>query len=166
MDFSRFQRDWEQAQPEQNDFMDLPDGMYRVRINDVSSEMSVVNGQSSGIPRIIWTLEVLEGECAGCVTRKFDHIRSPRSFNFLKGDMKKLQIPIPGSAADIQFALNSAAGTSAEIQVKTVVSNGNPYKNIYFKKLIDKPAPKTSYGGGQYQNYQNFGQIDTQEAPF
>ena len=139
MDWSYYQQDWANATPEQSNYIEPPDGKYRVRITKVTfDEEKNQNGGTN--PRLTYELEILDGEYSGSSFRKFDHIRTARSFNFIKGDLMTLQVPTPADLNDLSFVLNGAVNSIIEVQVKTTVVNGTPYKNCYIKRLLEMPG--------------------------
>lgn len=140
MDFSIYQQDWAAAQPEVGDFITPADGRYKVQISSAKFEISQGNdGRST--PVLQFEFEILDGDCRGSSFRKFDYVRSPRSFGFIKRDLGTLQLPVPSNLNDLPLVLTGCVGAVIDVQVKTVMANGNEYRNVYIKTLLEKPQP-------------------------
>lgn len=140
MDFSIYQEDWAAAQPEVGDFITPADGRYKVQISSAKFEISQGNdGRST--PVLQFEFEILDGDCRGSSFRKFDYVRSPRSFGFIKRDLGTLQLPVPSNLNDLPLVLTGCVGAVIDVQVKTVMANGNEYRNVYIKTLLEKPKP-------------------------
>lgn len=168
---SNFRGQWTQAPVMYNSEFETPeDGQYRVVIEEVKySEVDKDNNPTD--PTYIYILRVKEGNGAGMRFRKFQTIRTEKNLSFLKGDIMRLGIVVPGDPEDIILALQRAKGLTVDVTVKSREYNGKTYKDCTFDRLIkDGAASDPSNNpfvqdGRTSKTYQQRQQPNNQDMP-
>ena len=139
-DLKDLQNEWGEA--EVNDgFFQLPDGEYSVKIVDADLDYSQNNNLITTL-----TLKVLDGEHKGKEVKKFWNMK-PESFQYIKGDLKRLGIEFPKKLSNFPETLDNEVMDKC-VLVKIQKQKNDPnYQNIYFNELLEDeavPEEKTS----------------------
>jgi len=134
-------KEWKDA-PEIDDFEDLPDGKYQVRID----EAVMTETKETELPMAKFAMTVAGGEQVNRKCWKYavlDLEKMPRCLSFLKKDLNKLGVEMPDDPAELEDTLPELDGSYAEIQIKTSSKGDTEYKNTYFQIALDEDEVDT-----------------------
>jgi hypothetical protein len=107
----------------------LPAGTYEARIVSV-----VIKRAKSGKKGLaaVWQLKVTGGKVKGATCFKRSNLGTKENMEFLKGELKVLDLEIPEDLTELPDVLNKAKGMLVEIRV---VEKGE-FSNIYFNEAL------------------------------
>lgn len=133
---------WHTVQPAKTqEFVDLPAGRYLATIDAIKlNPPKQVNDRI--IPEIlVYELTVSDGEHQGSRFRKEDGIWTDKSLSFIKRDLLTLGCSIPRELEDVPLALQTAVGSTVEIEVVKTTKNGHEYTNTYIRRVVNQMKP-------------------------
>lgn len=178
---------WNSCEAKTSDFITPADGKYDVEVEDVKYD-EIDDRQGGVYPQFTWIFRILNGENEDCRFRKYTVLRKPGNFEFLKGEMMTIGLPVSCSVWMLPNILRMAIGAIIEVQVKSSVrtkQNGEPYKECYVKKILKKsqwmisgntptmpqdPVANQAYSGGMNgagsKYHSNYHEEDSEEIPF
>lgn len=133
---------WHTVQPAKTqEFVDLPVGRYLATIDAIKlNPPKQVNDRI--IPEIlVYELTVSDGEYQGSRFRKEDGIWTDKSLSFIKRDILTLGCSIPRELEDVPLALQTAVGSTVEIEVVKTTKNGHEYTNTYIRRVANQMKP-------------------------
>lgn len=133
---------WHTVQPAKTqEFVDLPVGRYLATIDAIKlNPPKQVNDKI--IPEIlVYELTVSDGEYQGSRFRKEDGIWTDKSLSFIKRDLLTLGCNIPRELEDVPLALQTAVGSTVEIEVVKTTKNGHEYTNTYIRRVVNQMKP-------------------------
>lgn len=133
---------WHTVQPAKTqEFVDLPVGRYLATIDAIKlNPPKQVNDRI--IPEIlVYELTVSDGEYKGSRFRKEDGIWTENSLSFIKRDLLTLGCNTPRELQDVPLALQTAVGSTVEIEVVKTTKNGHEYTNTYIRRVVNQMKP-------------------------
>ena len=153
---SAFRADWAAAKPMQAGEFDTPDdGKYAVVIEGAIYTERKQDGTETD-PTIVYTLQIVDGECAGMRFRKYHTIKTVKNLGFLKGDLATLGLVIPSDPEDIPAVLAGARGMVVEVTVKSKMIDGKRFTDVALDKVLKKaaqaPQSETPFDAARYDS--------------
>lgn len=142
---------WHTVQPAQTqDFIELPKGRYLAVIDAIKlNPPKQVNDRI--IPEIlVYELTVSDGEYQGSRFRKEDGIWTEKSLSFIKRDLLTLGCNTPRELQDVPLALQTAVGSTVEIEIVKTTKNGHEYTNTYIRRVVNQMKPSAQQAPAPY----------------
>lgn len=142
---------WHTVQPDQTqDFIELPKGRYLAVIDAIKlNPPKQVNDRI--IPEIlVYELTISDGEYQGSRFRKEDGIWTEKSLSFIKRDLLTLGCNTPRELQDVPLALQTAVGSTVEIEIVKTTKNGHEYTNTYIKRVVNQMKPSAQQAPAPY----------------
>lgn len=125
-DLAQFDDDYSNAQVEEREFSEVPDGKYQVNVDKVE----LAKAQSSGNTMLKWTLKVLGPTCAGRLLWR-NSVITKATLAWLKGDLATCGLEID-SLSELPSRLGDLLDVKLEVTKRTKGEN----KNIFFNRRI------------------------------
>ncbi len=135
LDLAQFDDEFAEAQIEEREFEDVPDGKYQVKVDKVE----LTKAQSSGNPMLKWTLKILGPKCAGRLLWRNSVIASKENLKWLKTDLHTCGLDIE-KLSELPARLGDLLDVALEVSKRTKGDS----ENIYFNRriMIDDLAPE------------------------
>lgn len=127
LDLTQFDDDFTQAEVEEREFDEVPDGKYQVLVE----KAELVRAQSSGSPMIKWTLKILGPQCAGRRLWRNSVFGKKENMKWLKTDLHTCGVDLE-RASDLPGRLKDLLDVTLEVTKRTKGENSN----IFFDKRI------------------------------
>lgn len=131
---------WSTCEAKTSEFITPPDGRYEVEVEDVRYE-EVDDKMGGCYPQFTWVFRITQGEHEDSKFRKYTALRKHGNFEFLKGEMNLLNIPVNCHIRQLPNNLRMAIGSIIRVQVKSsnkTKQNGEPYKECYIQQIVKK----------------------------
>lgn len=134
----QFDNDWVGVKVKENEYANLPDGKYQVRVDVARIEE---NKEYSSL-NLMWELVVVGGQYENRRIFKRNGLDNPERFEWLKTDLFRAGISLD-RLSEIEDALPGLLDRVLEVQLKTGKPNaeGKTYQNCYINKLLNESAP-------------------------
>jgi len=142
---SKFQQAYKETNvSDDNNFDELPDGDYVVRVERVELKQS-----KTGRPMLEWEFVVYDGEFAGRHEWKYNLLDSVDRIQWLKKDLFRAGLELE-DITQLETSLPQLLDRLLEIKIKSRQgNNGQIYRNVYINKEIEKTVsekgPFTGY---------------------
>lgn len=123
-DLAQFDDDFSQAEVEEREFEDVPDGRYQTVVDRVE----LTRAKSSGNPMLKWTLRILGPTHEGRLLWRHNVIVTPENIKWLKTDLHTCGLELE-KLSDLPSNLEKLLDTKVEIQKRTRGENTNVFIN-------------------------------------
>jgi len=133
-DLAQFDDDFTDAEVEDREFEDAPDGKYQVNVDKVE----LTHAQTSGNPMLKWTLRILGPRFAGQLLWRNNVIASAENIKWLKTDLFTCGLQIE-KLSDLPSNLEKLLDVKLEVYKKTNGEN----QNVYLNKRIVMDDPQS-----------------------
>jgi hypothetical protein len=154
-DLSAYDEMYQQAEPHEESFPDVPDGLY----NTVIEKLELTTSQS-GNPMLKWTLNIVDDvQHTGRKLFRNNMIVSPENLRWLKTDLDHAGLSIIRvSELHNPVVREQLIGVKLQVQKKTKTVNGEIYENIYIRKRLSPsnsgcPSPQGYSPQGNSASY-------------
>lgn len=130
----QFDEEWEGTEAEEGERGLPPPGKYTWEVVDCELK------QASDRCNFIWKLKIAEGPLAGRFDWKWSGL-NPNNFPNFKRDVTLCRVKL-GRLSELPKHLDDFVGlfVAGEVSLsKRTDKEGKPYRNVYFKKLVDRP---------------------------
>lgn len=127
LDLAQFDDDFAEAEVEEREFEDVPDGKYQVKVDKVE----LTKAQSSGNPMLKWTLKILGPKCAGRLLWRNSVMASKENLKWLKTDLHTCGVDIE-KLSELPARLGDLLDVTLEVKKTTKGES----ENIYFNRRI------------------------------
>lgn len=127
IDLTQFDDDFAEAEVEEREFDDVPDGKYQVKVDKVE----LTKAQSSGNLMLKWTLKILGPRCEGRLLWRNSVIASKENIKWLKTDLHTCGLDIE-KLSELPERLGDLLDVTLEISKRTKGES----ENIYFNRRI------------------------------
>jgi len=126
-DLAQFDDEYSQAELEEREFEDVPDGRYQVIVDRVE----LTRAQSSGNPMLKWTLRILGPAYAGRLLWRNNVIATAENIKWLKTDLFTCGLQIE-KLSDLPSNLEQLLDVKLEVVKKSKGENSS----VFFNKRI------------------------------
>jgi hypothetical protein len=135
---SQYDNEWQGAKVKENEYANLPDGKYQVRVDVARIDENEQNGSIF----LYWEMEIVNGPYEGRKVFKRNGLDNPERFDWLKTDLHRAGIELQ-YLSEIEDVLPDLLDRVIEINLKTGKPNaeGKVYQNCYINKLLNENAP-------------------------
>ncbi len=123
-DLAQFDDDFSQAEVEEREFEDVPDGKYQVSVEKVE----LTRTQNSGNPMLKWTLRIIGPRFAGQFLWRNNVIATAENIKWLKTDLFTCGLEIE-KLSDLPSNLEKLLDVKLEVTKRTKGENENVYIN-------------------------------------
>ena len=120
---------WETAKKRKGGVDALPDGRYRAKITKAYLHESEKEELFA-----VFHFTVLDGEHKGDTARKYNRLANEDGLFFLKRDLERLGVDVPGKLADLEDCLNDLQDKGLVVRIKSKTKG--EFSNIYIDKLM------------------------------
>lgn len=127
IDLAQFDDDFFEAEVEEREFEDVPDGKYQVKVDKVE----LTKAQTTGNPMLKWTLKILGPKYAGRLLWRNSMFASKENLKWLKTDLHTCGVDIE-KLSELPARLGDLLDVTLEITKRTKGEN----ENIYFNRRI------------------------------
>lgn len=156
---SKFQEAYKKADVSDDNFDELPDGTYIVRVERVELKES-----KTGRPMLEWEFVVDEGDFAGRHEWKYNMLDEMDRIQWLKKDLFRAGLDLE-DITKLEESLPQLLDQKLKITIKTKrVNNGNQYRNVYINKQIEADPQSDPFA--PYRNNQPTVNITDDDIPF
>lgn len=128
-DLAAFDQAFAEAEVEERDFEEIPDGKYQAAIERVE----LTRTKEQGTPMLKWTLRVSGPAFAGRLLWRNNVLATPENVKWLKNDLHVCGLAL-GKLSDLPAHLDRLLDIKLEITKRT----RGEFSNIYFNRLIAK----------------------------
>jgi len=136
-DLAHWDEEYAATEVEPNQFDDVPDGKYQVKVEKVELART-----QNGDPMLKWQLRVLGPQHRGRMMFRNNVMASKENIKFLKADLLTCGLEL-GKLSDLPNRLNDLLDVAMEVTKRT----RGEYSNVYINKRIVLDDPD-----GEYQN--------------
>jgi hypothetical protein len=126
-DLAQFDDTFAATPVDENEFEPVPDGKYRVRIEDVA----ITKSKRSGQPMLKWKLRILGPEFAGRLLWRHNLFATPENLKWLKRDLLSCGLEI-AKLSDLPERRVELLGVEIEVTKRTKGEN----ENVYFNRRV------------------------------
>lgn len=121
---------WSEAEDRGDQFGDIPDGTYQVKI----TKATINKSQSSKRLQISWEFTIISGDLKNRKKFAHDGLETKENMDYVKTRLARLGVDVEGTKlGDMPEILESVIGKTCEIKVKT----RGDFQNAYVQKLIE-----------------------------
>ena len=136
-DLTQFDEEFAAADVQPNQFDEVPDGKYQVKV-----EMVELARTQNGAPMLKWHLRVLGPQHRGRMMFRNNVMASNENIKFLKADLLACGLEL-GKLSDLPGRLGELLDVALEVTRKT----RGEYANVYLNKRIVLDDPDSDYKG-------------------
>lgn len=136
-DLAEFDEEFQDAQVEEREREDVPDGTYQVAVDKVE----VTRARSSGRPMLKWTLRILGPTHAGRLLWRHNVMATPENIRWLKQDLATCGLQL-AKLSELPARLGELLDVKLEVAKRTRGDNTNVYLN---RRIVVDAQPDASY---------------------